>query len=422
LIAQLIAARIEKMFTFDPYKYDFINSQFAVAGESMIFHCHHYNTFLLRSIMDAEYLDSRPFLIGASAEVAYLQLKDLFKQIPDSGQRIKIAQELYRLSGFGVIDLATLNATGGEVKTKSSHYTFAWKEKFGKSTVPVGFFHQGYIAGAHAAIFNLSLDKVTCEQESCVSMGADEDVFVVKQGKANFRTFTSKQGFKFNTIPEVAEVQTNVARAAITEAVAGMPLLGNASGHIPAFGVYLTRMYADYYNRISFEFENDLIKLIDHQGFDVARGLLLEAGHACAFNTFGGIMTSPEWDALIKPQLKTKEDWVSGVVSCINSLGWGVWKTMDVSSKGGRFRIYNGYESLGYQRMYGKAEHPIDYLATGGAAGLFNLVYLGDIAAKPKLTNDFYQHLFKGKGVFVARQEKCQAMGHEYSEIVVTKS
>ncbi len=69
--------------------------------------------------------------------------------------------------------------------------------------------------------------------------------------------------------------------------------------------------------------------LAGRQGVDVAAELFIEAGHACAFNTFGGIMTSAEWDALVLPMLKTREDWVFGMVGCVNALGWGTWKVLE---------------------------------------------------------------------------------------------
>ena len=77
-----------------------------------------------------------------------------------------------------------------------------------------------------------------------------------------------------------------------------MPLPVNGEGLIPAFGVYVTRMYADYYNRISFAFEREMVALGGREGVAAAASLLVEAGHVCAFHTMGGVMISPEWDAL----------------------------------------------------------------------------------------------------------------------------
>ncbi|MFQ5452816.1 MAG: hypothetical protein ACE5D6_01350, partial [Candidatus Zixiibacteriota bacterium] len=46
-----------------PYRLDIEHRRCIVGDEPMIFHCHHYNTFLQRSIEYAEYIDSKQFLI-----------------------------------------------------------------------------------------------------------------------------------------------------------------------------------------------------------------------------------------------------------------------------------------------------------------------------------------------------------------------
>lgn len=405
------------MFDLSAYGYDLRTNRFLVDGEPMIFHCHHYNCFLQRTIQDAEYIDSAPLLVGAATEIVLAQLTRMLARTPDVAARKATVETLYRLCGFGLIDLGAVTEGGGEVRTRSSHYSTGWKEKFGRSKAPVAFFSTGFLAGAMAAIHGLDLATVQAQQTECRSTGAEHDVFSLGRGPANFAIFEPRRDPVLVPVGQDAEPATAVDREGITRAVAGMPLVGNADGIIPAFGVYLARMYADYYNRISFAFERELVAAAGRDGIEVASSLFIEAGHVCAFNTMGGIMTSPEWDALVLPTLQTREDWLFGIVACINALGWGTWKVLDVTPDAATFRIYNDYESVGYQRMYGTADHGISYLATGGAAGLMNLIYLGDIQSKPDLTPEFYERLFKGPGVFHAEMRTCQAMGDPYTEI-----
>ncbi len=405
------------MFEFSQFGYDFHANRFVVEGEPMIFHCHHYNCFLQRSIQDAEYIDSAPVLVGAAAEVVHAQLTRVLSRTADVAARKSTVERLYRLCGFGLIDLSAVTEEGGEVRTRSTHYSTGWKEKFGRSRMPVAFFSTGFLAAALAAIYGLDPATVEARQTACRSTGADEDVFALSRGPANFAMFEPRRDTVLAAVGNPAEPATSVNREGIARAVAGMPLLGNGEGLIPAFGVYLTRMYADYYNRISFAFEREMVAAAGSEGVKVAADLFIEAGHVCAFNTMGGIMISPEWDALILPMLKTREDWLFGIVSCINALGWGTWKVIDVTPDAATFRVYNDYESVGYRRMYGTADHGISYLATGGAAGLMNLIYLGDIHQKPDLTPQFYDRLFKGGRGFRAEMTACQAMGHPYTEI-----
>ena len=308
------------MFDFAEFGYDFATNRLVVGGEPMVLHCHHYNCFLQRSIQDAEYIDSAPILVGAAAEVVSAQLTNLLSRTPDIPARKATVEALYRACGLGLIDLGALTDRGGEVRTRSTHYSIGWKEKFGRSRAPVDFFSTGFLAGALAAIYGLPPADVQARQTGCLSTGADEDVFVLGRGPANFKIFSPRQSPVLNPVADDAEPATAVDRPAITRTVAAMPLPVNAEGLIPLFGLYLTRLYADYYNRISFAFEREMTEAAGRQGVEVAAGLFIEAGHICAFNTFGGIMTSPEWDALVLPMLKTREDWVHGIFALVERL------------------------------------------------------------------------------------------------------
>jgi hypothetical protein len=115
--------------------------------------------------------------------------------------------------------------------------------------------------------------------------------------------------------------------------------------------------------------------------------------------------------------LKTREDWVHGIVAWWNGGGYGAAKVVDLSPTQATFRTYNDYESIGYRRMYGTADHGVSYLNTGGFAGIMNLIYLGNIDRKPDLTQEFYDRLFKGGRAFHGRMTACQAMGDPYTEV-----
>lgn len=405
------------MFDFAQFPYDFQSSRLVVGGEAMVLHCHHYNCFLQRSIQDAEYIDSPPILVGAAAEVAFAQLTDLLSQTPDIPARKATVEALYRACGLGLIDLGALTDRGGEVRTRSTHYSVGWKEKFGVSRAPVAFFSTGFLAGALAAIYRLPLADVQARQTACRSTGAAQDVFVLGRGPANFTIFPPRQSLVLDPVGNDPEPATAVDRAAITRAVAGMPLPVSAEGLIPLFGLYITRLHTDYYNRISFAFEQEMTAVAGRPGVEAAANLFTEAGHVCGFFTMGGIMTSPEWDALVGPTLKTREDWVHGMFAWFNAIGGGTVKVLDVSPTRLIVRMYNDYESVGYRRMYGTADHGVSYVMTGGFAGIMNLIYLGDIHTKPDLTPEFYDRLFKRGRAFQGRMTASQAMGDPFTEI-----
>lgn len=140
--------------------------------------------------------------------------------------------------------------------------------------------------------------------------------------------------------------------------------------------------------------------------------LLKEAGQVCAFHTFGGIMESAEWEGLIKPQCKTTEDWVYGMVSVVNALGWGRWSVAALDP-GQRLELVidGSYESNGYLAAFGTSNTPRCYLGTGGTSGLMNLIYHAGIQSRPALTPAFYEKTFNEGRFFVAREVECRAMG-----------
>lgn len=210
-----------------------------------------------------------------------------------------------------------------------------------------------------------------------------------------------------------------VDERAVVAAVSGLGIAGDDEGMIPAFGLYLTRHMTDYYNRISFA----AARRIEATGLeDDARALLVEAGHVCAFNTFGGVMKSAEWDAVVRPMLETREDWLRGMVAVVNAFGWGRWSITElVANESLSIAIDDSYEAAGWVRDYPPSEHPRCYLACGGVAGLMNLLYVGDITAAPELDAAYYTAHFRGGDGFAAREIACVAKGDPRCEIVATR-
>lgn len=394
------------------FEKDDLHRRCIVGGEPMLFHCHHYNTFLQRSIEDAEYLDSRPFLIGAAAEASYHQLRSYFETygIKNADDRKAVATELHKWAGFGTLDLRSLTEKGGTLATESSHYSTAWADKFGKADAPVCHFMSGWLAGAAAAIYDGSPGAYSVVETSCRAKGDGADRFALKREDANYDLFEAVGAGSLDTDHALVDPPANnVDYDGIYDALTGMEIVGNAAGIIPAFGVYLTRMYANYYNRISFEFLRKMAEVGGAEGTAIAEDLFVEAGHVCAFNTFGGIMTSPEWDGLIKPSLKNDEDWVHGMTAAVNALGWGRWQVRSLTPDAAEFVIHDDYESSGYRGMYGKAGRNVSFLAMGAAAGIMDLIYVGDVKSKPAFTPEFYDRLFKSDQSFRMESLGCRA-------------
>ncbi|MEO2003750.1 MAG: hypothetical protein ABGY41_06595, partial [Candidatus Poribacteria bacterium] len=356
-------------------------------GEPVIYHCNHYNLFLQRTIEDAdEYIPAADILTRGSVATVYPMLRRLFETHPDMREpqkRLDVASGIYSQLGFGLLPLEGLSEEGGVVRTPITHYSYAWPEYWGQRDKPVDYFTCGYVQAAVAAAFYNPPGYYAVEQEQCLSMGDAENTFAVTTNP----DFThvpvgSGTGVTIRDASGRQSVSTNVDAAAITSAIRGMPLEGDADGLIPAFGVYLTRHFANYYNYISYEAANAIAEATGEP--EMGRDLFVEAGHMCAFHTWGGIMQSDEWYGLVEPQCRTREDWVSGIIAVSNAFGWGRYSVPELDpDKRIVLRVDGSYESNGYLRMYGKSPHPRSYLVTGAAAGVMNLLYFGDIMSKP---------------------------------------
>jgi hypothetical protein len=83
--------------------------------------------------------------------------------------------------------------------------------------------------------------------------------------------------------------------------------------------------------------------------------------------------------------------------------------------------LEDSYEASGWLRDYPLGNEPRCYLATGGTAGLMNLLYVGDITARPELDEAYYRTLFRGGESFTAREIKCLARGDARCEFVAER-
>jgi hypothetical protein len=214
-----------------------------------------------------------------------------------------------------------MNEEGVVLNSTKSIFSKTWKIKFGQSKKPVDFYTTGFLAAAYAVIYNKPLDQIYAEQTSCLARGEEVNTHVIKLGESSFTTYPAKKETVFKNVPRISlnwEHEETITNAFLG---AHATFVGNEEGMIPAFGVYIVRNQSDYVNRLQFEFARALSEVAGDYGVTLAGELLMEAGHACGFFTYGGIMTSPEWEQAVKPYLTTKEDWIKGLAALINTMG-----------------------------------------------------------------------------------------------------
>jgi len=407
------------MFNIDDYKFDEKHNYLEIGGEAMIFHCHHYITNLQRTILDADYLDSSRFLIGSAADSLHYQLTNLCEGLNEKESKI-MAQDIYKCFGYGLIDLTQMDQDGVVLQTTKSFFSKTWEMKFGKSQTPVDYYTAGFLAAAYAVIYNKELKDIYAIQTSCMACGDEVNSFEVKLGECNFDIYPKKEPTVFKEVEKLPLNWEHEQKIYDTFLGAQATLVGNEEGYIPAFGVYLVRNQSDYVNRLQFEFVRQMSEVAGEYGITLAGELLMEAGHACGFFTYGGIMTSPEWEGAVKPYLKTKEDWIKALAALVNTMGWGYHTASQLSKEKAIFRNYNDFEDLSYLRMYGKNDYPVHWANSGGFTGLMQLIYNTDLVNGERIeTEEGFRSMRRSKVGYKTKMTKGISCGDDFLEVEI---
>ena len=407
------------MFDINDYAFDEDHNFLEVAGEAMIFHCHHYLANLLKTILDADYIDSRPFLVGSAADAVYNQLSCLCDGLDETESK-KMAEDVYKCFGYGLINLSGMDENGVDLTTSKSFFSKTWQIKFEKSAKPIDYYTVGFLAAVYAVIYGKSLAEIDAEQTRCMACGDDLNRFSIRSGKGNFTTYPKKAATVFKEVPKVKIGWEH--EDIITKAFGGahVNFVGNEEGFIQVFGVYIVRIQSDFVNRAQFEFVKAMSEMAGEYGVTLAGELLMESGHACGFFTYGGIMTSSEWEAVVKPYLQTKEDWIKGLLSLINTMGWGYHTVLELSEERAVFRNYNDFEDLSYIRMYGTSDYPIHWANSGGFTGLMQLVYNTDIVHGEKIeTEEGFRNMRRSKVGYKTVMTKGISCGDDFLEVEI---
>lgn len=386
------------------------HGQTFIGGLNHVFHCNHYNAHLQMAVLLGEGtepgFDPRRLLHDSAA--------DLVSILKQRGYSTADLQEEFTWCGFGhfrQLDSRT-------VEMPSSHY--------GQSTYLLGHPEAGchFNAGFLEGMSGREVREVACRHNKATMdrFSVSANVPIRRDPLVNAPTFSAiPQRFDF---PGSEIEETPVDEERIVSTVAKLPLFGKSPGEggdglIPAFGVVLTNHYADYYNIISYETFNRMVRAGVPEA--MAREAFIQCGHVCAFNTFGGIMESPEFHSLVVPMCQNVSDWVHGMVAVINALGWGVWRVEKILP--GRelvVRIYNSYEGIGYRRLYTCSQaKQLSFLAMGAVRGLAHLFWKIDIRQRPGLTQKYYFDVFdKHDGYWNVEQTHAIAAGDEFDRIV----
>jgi hypothetical protein len=381
-----------------------------IGGLNRVIHCNHYNAYLQMAVLMTQGIDNHhPESLLTDSVAA---LVNLLKQ---RGYSERDLLQEFSYCGFGVLEQRDTDTW----ETPRSHYgeSICTHGKPQKSC----YFTSGYLQG----LLGKTVGETDCQMEK-----ARTDKFAVLDEPSVVENYLTHE-FELQTcIPErfafegCQSFDTGIDEEKIIAYFKRLPLYGQATetGLIEQFGAVLTNHFADYCNRVSYE----TYFALRNAGIpeEESKETFIQAGHICAFNTFGRIMSSPQWYEIVEPLCVTREDWLHGMIAVINILGWGVYRVEKIDvEKEFIVRVYNSYEGVGYRRMYPKTDdRNISFMAMGAILGLVHLLWKIDIREKPILTQAFYVKQFNHpENSYTVEQTHAIVAGDEYDRFIVLK-
>lgn len=394
------------------------------------YHCHHFNLFLDQTIDDTlgpEHGMSLRF--AAAREFSYELLSDLCQRTEANTavERIDVAHSAFAAMGHGRLDIQG-DQTHGEGKGPYLHYGRSWHDKYGQlvnRSHPADAVAAGFGAAALEVAYEIERGTMGGQETKCVAMRAPECEFTYQRnGSAEPPGVTVDEAANRNSVKTSfggkAEEQIQAIAGGLKEFTGGVS--GDERGLVQAFGVYVTMHLTNYYNRLTY----DAVAYIEEhapRAIGVLESLLRESGHVCVFNTFGGIMLSPEWEGMVGAPRNDPAEVVAGCVAIGRALGFGHW-TVEEIVPGERvvIRTPSSYEAGYHLTRLGVGSRPKEYFLEGAALAITQLAHRVDWEAKPTLTQRYYNDLFRGGVPWRAEQTHSLMCGHDYSEVVVTRT
>lgn len=154
-----------------PVDFDPATNVATLGGQALVFHCHHYNSTLQKTIEDGLGEEADYLLTIAAQEPVRRHLAAL-SRTGDRDGVLDTAAGVFSELGFGRLDFTTLTRSGGTVAAPSSHYALSWLAKFGERTTPACQFTAGFIAAAASVAFGLPPERVRVRESRCQAQGS----------------------------------------------------------------------------------------------------------------------------------------------------------------------------------------------------------------------------------------------------------
>lgn len=188
-------------------------------------------------------------------------------------------------------------------------------------------------------------------------------------------------------------------RDEVVKALAEIEVRGNEDGLIPAFGVLVNQLPVTFWNL----FAERMMEATPPEKKEDMRVGLVKCAYECGYHTGHGIITSPEFEAVVMPQVTDgAKDVLRGAFAVFTAWGW---------AKSGITQIREGermtVRAVDYYESESKGDGVRAYMIQGISAAFFELAYA---APYPN-----------GMNTFTCKQTKGIEVGDPFGEFVVTK-
>ena len=140
------------------------------------------------------------------------------------------------------------------------------------------------------------------------------------------------------------------------------------------------------------------------------------------FNTIGGILYSPEWDALVGRIQGDLEEVVSSSCAISRALGFGSWSIKELDTNHLVLQTGSEYESPYCTAVLNQSNPGTSYFLQGAALAFMRLWEALDWQARPALNQDLYNQLFRSGKQWKVEQTQTLSAGDPVTEILVTRA
>jgi hypothetical protein len=184
--------------------------------------------------------------------------------------------------------------------------------------------------------------------------------------------------------------------------LAQIKVKGNQEGMIPAFGVLVQFLPANFWNT----FTEKMLSVAGDRYLDDVEAGLEQAAAECGYHTGWGIINSDEFKSIVGPMIENvPEDVLHGAYAVFSAWGWAKCEIVElVPGQKKVIRAYEYYEAKIKETL--KLKKHCAYMIKGVTRAFMDIAYGGEYP--------------DGFGHFKCRQTKGIEFGDSYGEFVIT--